>query len=111
MSNKNIMVNRYKWENHDPVKSPGLATTVRDDRKIQTQFSPKNVPNQLPKYKTNAIYRHASEEEFKKYAQPSLPNQEHSGSTVEEEYYNNQKIPQKQTKNIPQMQSNVEVHP
>jgi hypothetical protein len=58
---------------------------VRDDRKIQTQFSPKNIPNQVPKYfKTNAIYRHASEEEFKKYAQPSLPNQEHVGSGVEE---------------------------
>lgn len=61
MSNKNIGTPKYKWQNSDQLKIVTTNTLYKDDRKIHIQYSPKNIPAQVPKYfKQNSIYRHAS---------------------------------------------------
>lgn len=64
----------------------------KSDPKIYAQYSPKIIPTgtQSPKYfKTTAINRHYSEEEFKRFAQPNQHNVEHNVISAEEEYYSN----------------------
>lgn len=62
MSNKNIVLPKYKWEGSEPIKQASSPVAYKEDRKIYIQYSPKNMPTtQSPKYfKTAAINRHYS---------------------------------------------------
>ena len=61
MSNKNIGIGKYKWDGeHVKTTNSGI---FKEHQKIQTQYSPKNLPKDSPKnFKSNFISRHASEE-------------------------------------------------
>lgn len=102
MSSKNIGTPKYKWESNQQVKSPTNAYSYKEDRKIHIQYSPKNMPSQMPKYfKTNGIYRHASQQQFKRYVQPTQLNQQHTTLSTEEQYYVNHKTAYQPIRNIP----------
>lgn len=61
MSNKNIVLGKYKWE-PEPIKTAS-SSAFKETHKIATQYSPKNMPKESPKnFKSNYISRHASEE-------------------------------------------------
>lgn len=52
---------------------------------MQNQYSPKGIPiNVVKYYRSNAINRHASQEEFKRFAEEPAQIISHAGNNVEQ---------------------------
>ena len=89
MSSKKVIFPKAKFEH--PETSKASNSGIFNEPKMQIHYSPKNINinKDLPKFKPNAIYRHASEEEFKRFQGTTANNQSSTDNLVsaEEEYY------------------------